>query len=98
MWRLLPGEEPHPPHRHVMSDEVLVILSGRGEFRIGDGVPFEAGPTSVVFAPSGLPHQLRAVSPEPLVWVTFVSPNSRDDREEIVAFADSPAQTEPSLG
>lgn len=43
------------PHIHQEHDEILYILKGEGEFRLGDRtLPFKAG--HVVFIPAGMVH------------------------------------------
>ena len=87
LWQLAPGQDPHPPHRHSQSDEVMIVLSGHGEFQVGDTPEFLAGPMSVVFAPRGVPHTVHVPGPEPLLWLTVVAPNVKDADEEVVAVA-----------
>ena len=85
LWRLPSGQEAHPLHRHPHSDEVIVVLSGSGEFRVGDNGPFTVRPPSVVFAPQGTPHHMRAVGDAPLVWLSFVAPNQPGSDQEDVS-------------
>jgi mannose-6-phosphate isomerase-like protein (cupin superfamily) len=83
LLRLQPGEEPHRPHRHPRADEVLIVMTGRGTFSIGDEPDVEAGPASVVYVPRGILHRIQVPGPEPLVWLSIVAPN-QDTPDEAV--------------
>ena len=52
---LLPGEG-HERHNHPDSDEILYILSGRGEQMVDDSDTFAVGPGQAVFIPKGAFH------------------------------------------
>ena len=56
---LLPGHMPHPPHRHVHS-EFMLIREGQMEFE-NDGKPERVGPGGVMFATSNIMHGLKNV-------------------------------------
>ena len=48
-----------PRHAHAAEDEILVVLSGTVEVRMG-GHAFRYGPGQTVFIPRGLEHEVRA--------------------------------------
>ncbi len=75
MLQLLPGEEPHPRHRHPRSDEVFIVLKGRGEFTIGDAPAVIAGPMTTLYAPANVFHRIRVLGSEPMQWLSVVAPN-----------------------
>ena len=56
---LLPGHMPHPPHKHLHS-ELMLIREGSLEFD-NDGTLQRVGPGSVVFAASNVMHGLKNV-------------------------------------
>ena len=58
--RVPPGFAP-PPHVHQASDEAFLVLDGEVEGFCGDRA-WQAGPGSLVFLPSGIPHGFQ-VSP-----------------------------------
>ncbi|MHB8766950.1 MAG: cupin domain-containing protein [Deferrisomatales bacterium] len=57
LWCLEPGQEIHP-HAHA-GDHVWVVQEGEGWFLTDTGT-HPVGPGSVVFAPAGEPHGMRA--------------------------------------
>lgn len=84
LWQLAPGEQPHPLHRHLQTDELMLVLSGVGVFRVDNGPEFTAGAMSVVYAARGIPHGVRVPGPEPLRWLAIVAPNIDLPDEEVV--------------
>jgi quercetin dioxygenase-like cupin family protein len=90
-----PGDQ-IPLHRHPI-DEVVVIVSGEGEIRLGSKT-FSVGPGSVVFVPAGAPHgtrntgdgalRLHAVAPSTLIEITMLERNPAPGTE-----AAPPSQT-----
>src|SRR5579862_8204262 len=63
---LAPGKLSSPYHFHHANEELLIVLSGRPELRMPDGVR-ELQPGEVVSFPRGPDgaHRLRNESPEP---------------------------------
>jgi mannose-6-phosphate isomerase-like protein (cupin superfamily) len=51
-----------PRHVHERDDELFYVLEGEHVFEVGDR-EFRVGPGGVVFAPRGVPHAQRRVTP-----------------------------------
>lgn len=60
----------HEPHYHPHAEEVVVVTAGRAEQVVGDDT-LKLAPGEACFIPSGVPHQITAVSDEDLVilWI-----------------------------
>ena len=76
-----PGKSACPFHRHHGADELFLILSGTGDYRIGERrLPVKAG--DCLGAPSGGDaHQIFNTGSEPLRYIAF-SNNSPGDVTE----------------
>lgn len=72
VYGLLPGQS-QPGHVHAGSDKVYYVLSGIGEFEVGDQKR-SAGPGCAVFAPAGESHAVANPGPEPLSLLVFMAP------------------------
>ena len=70
---LLPGQG-HERHNHPDSDEILYILSGRGEQMVDDGEPFPVRPGHAVFIPKGAFHSTVNTGWEPLSLLAIYAP------------------------
>jgi len=69
LLRVPPGKESFVHHVHHVDEEWMFVLSGRGELRIGDE-RFDVGPGDFAgFPPRTLPHHLRNVGGEDLVYL-----------------------------
>lgn len=75
---LLPGEG-HERHNHPGSDEILYILSGRGEQMVDDTDTFPVGPGQVVFIPQGAFHSTVNVGWEPLALLAIYAPAGAEE-------------------
>jgi quercetin dioxygenase-like cupin family protein len=54
---LEPGAQPHPPHRHI-EEEIMIVGEGAGEFSI-NGVATQVKTGDMVFAESNVLHGVR---------------------------------------
>jgi quercetin dioxygenase-like cupin family protein len=63
---LNPGESPHPPHRHV-DEEMMIVKEGQLE-AIQEGMTRRAGPGSIIFEASNELHGLRNVGQAPATY------------------------------
>lgn len=73
---LLPGHEPHPPHKHVHA-EFLFMRQGQVEWLV-DGVRRPAGRGDVLYAASNVLHGLRNTGTVPAQYfVVAIGPNLR---------------------
>jgi uncharacterized cupin superfamily protein len=80
-----PGKTAMPFHRHHTSDEMFFILSGSGEYRLGDErLPVRAG--DCLGAPAaGAAHQLFNTGSEPLRYLAL----SNNTNAEVIEYPDS---------
>jgi mannose-6-phosphate isomerase-like protein (cupin superfamily) len=62
-----------PRHVHEREDELFYVLEGEHVFTVGE-VEFRAGPSGVVFAPRGVPHEHRRVVARSGRFLTLISP------------------------
>jgi quercetin dioxygenase-like cupin family protein len=63
---LLPGQMPHPAHKHVHT-EFMLVREGTVEFT-ANGVPRELGPGGIAYAASEEMHGLKNVSSAPVSY------------------------------
>ena len=75
---LLPGKG-HDRHNHPESDEILHILSGRGEQMVDDADTFPVGPGQTVFIPKGAFHSTINTGWEPLVLLAIYAPAGAEE-------------------
>jgi len=69
LWELPPGKRSFPLHAHLVTEEALFVLSGRGQVRTPEGLT-PIGPGDFVsFPPGGPAHQLVNDGDEPLVYL-----------------------------
>ena len=80
-----PGKSACPFHRHHTSDEMFFILSGRGEYRLGDE-RISVGEGDCLGAPAaGAAHQLINTGTEPLRYLAL----SNNTNAEVIEYPDS---------
>jgi uncharacterized cupin superfamily protein len=60
---VLPGEICNPGHIHTECEEVIFILSGKGEIKIGQEV-FSMNPGDAIYLPTGIGHIIRNTGKE----------------------------------
>jgi oxalate decarboxylase/phosphoglucose isomerase-like protein (cupin superfamily) len=70
---LLPGQG-HERHNHPDADEILYVLSGRGEQMVDDADTFPVGPAQAVFIPTGAFHSTVNTGWEPLTLLAIYAP------------------------
>jgi len=70
---LLPGRG-HERHNHPQADEILYVLTGRGEQMVDDGTPFPVTAGQAVFIPTGAWHSTVNTGWEPLTLLAFYAP------------------------
>jgi uncharacterized cupin superfamily protein len=80
-----PGKTSDAFHRHHVADEMFLILSGSGDYRIGDRrLPVKGG--DCLGAPAGgQPHQIINTGSEPLRYLAF----SNNGAAEVIEYPDS---------
>ena len=62
-----------PGHVHESQEEILYILTGKGEFYF-DGVPEEVEPGTCVYVPQGVTHSINNTGEEVLKVIYVFSP------------------------
>ena len=62
-----------PFHKHSREDETFYVVSGTGEFRLGDSTVVR-GAGSVIFGPRDVPHTFRNVGQDDLKCLIVYSP------------------------
>lgn len=73
IWYVPPGEEV-PPHYHPETDDVWVILQGKGEYYLGEGKTEIIEPGMIIPAGKGQIHGAKAIGDEPLVFAAVSAP------------------------
>jgi mannose-6-phosphate isomerase-like protein (cupin superfamily) len=61
-------------HGHAESDKVYVVLSGHGQFTVGD-ISQTLGPNQATLAPAGVDHGVVNDSPGRLTVLVFMAPH-----------------------
>jgi len=87
---LAPGAGP-PVHRHLDEDELIRVLSGRLELRLGDEV-HEVPAGAMFFIPRGAVHVFRNVADEPANLFVVFSPAGMERFFEGAVTASGPEQ------
>ncbi len=80
---VLPGALCSPGHMHTECEEVIFILSGQGEIKIGEEIfPLKVG--DAIHLPTGVPHLIRNTGKETMRMACSFSSNdiSRDLKSE----------------
>jgi mannose-6-phosphate isomerase-like protein (cupin superfamily) len=63
-----------PAHYHTSCDEYLLVVSGRGLFRIAEGDWFEAREGQLIFFKKATVHAIKLLDAEPLVFLAVDTP------------------------
>jgi len=61
-------------HGHADSDKVYVVLTGRGQFTVGESCE-TLGPNQATIAPAGVDHGVVNNSPDRLTVLVFMAPH-----------------------
>ncbi len=69
---LNPGAEPHPPHRHV-EEELLIVTRGSGEIYC-NGKTYPVKPGAVMYTDPNVEHGIKNTGDRPIefYWVKYV--------------------------
>jgi quercetin dioxygenase-like cupin family protein len=67
-----PGSDPGT-HKHETEEEIIYVISGRGETKVGDNV-YSLEPGVAVFTEPGIEHGVKTLGDEPLVMISVFSP------------------------
>ena len=70
---LMPGKG-HDRHNHPDAEEILYVLSGRGEQMVADEEPFPVVPGDTVYVPQGVYHSTVNTGWEPLTLLALYNP------------------------
>ena len=82
---VLPGEVCTPGHTHTACEEVIFILSGKGDIKIGEEVfPMMVG--DAIYLPTGVGHLIRNTGKEMMrMACSFSSPDFSQDLKSVEA-------------
>jgi mannose-6-phosphate isomerase-like protein (cupin superfamily) len=73
-WVEGPPDSEQSTHTHADSEQISVIVRGRGLMKVGDEQQ-EVAAGTLVLIPPGTPHSVRCISREALVYVSAASPS-----------------------
>ena len=71
-----------PTHYHATCDEYLLVVAGRGLFKISEGEWFEARVGQLIFFKKATHHAIRLLDDQPLVFLAVDTP--RRDPKDII--------------
>jgi oxalate decarboxylase/phosphoglucose isomerase-like protein (cupin superfamily) len=92
---LMPGRG-HDRHNHPESEEILYVLSGRGEQMVDDTAPFPIDPGDTIHIPVGVFHSTTNTSWEPLRLLALYNPGGAEKAlKELPDFRELPAGEQP---
>lgn len=74
---LMPGRG-HDRHNHPESEEVLYVLSGRGEQMVDDNSPFPVGSGDTIHVPVAVYHSTTNTGWEPLRLLALYNPGGAE--------------------
>jgi uncharacterized cupin superfamily protein len=82
---VMPGEVCTPGHTHTECEEVIYILSGKGDIKIGEEVfPMKVG--DAIYLPTGVGHLIRNTGKEMMrMACSFSSPDFSRDLKSVEA-------------
>lgn len=94
---LMPGKG-HDRHNHPESEEVLYVLSGRGEQMINDEEPFPITPGDTIYVPQAVFHSTVNTGWEPLQLLAIYNPAGAEAAlTQLPDFREVPAGEVPTL-
>jgi uncharacterized cupin superfamily protein len=102
LWRLRPGQA-STRHRHRVTEEIYVILEGRGRMRVGDDVLTRERVDAVLVEP-GITRQPFNDTDADQLWLVAGAPNEAANTLEMTPeelahlYPDGPRALPPELG
>lgn len=94
---LMPGKG-HDRHNHPESEEVLYVLSGRGEQMVNDEAPFPIAPGDTIYIPQAVYHSTVNTGWEPLQLLAIYNPTGAEAAlSKLPDFREVPAGEIPTL-
>jgi mannose-6-phosphate isomerase-like protein (cupin superfamily) len=72
LTRLLQVRDPVAPHAHSAMDEVLYVVAGEGEIRVGDQTK-AIDPASLTIVPRGVQHAISRRGKNPLIMLSLLT-------------------------
>jgi uncharacterized cupin superfamily protein len=103
LWRLAPGQA-STKHRHIQTEELYVLLEGRGRVRIDAGEPLSLAPLDTLLVEPGSARQLFNDTEADQLWLVVGAPpeaaNTLEMSEEQLRqiYPDGPKALPPELG
>lgn len=92
---LMPGGG-HDRHNHPESEEILYVLSGRGEQMLDDNEPFGIAPGDTIHVPTAVFHSTQNTGWEPLRLLALYNPGGAEKAlEGLPDFRELPPGQEP---
>jgi mannose-6-phosphate isomerase-like protein (cupin superfamily) len=68
-----PGQDAGPAETHA-ADQIVYVIEGEAEVRLGDEPPLTVGPGALVLIPAATLHHVRSVGAAPLFFLTVYAP------------------------
>ncbi len=102
LWRLAPGQA-STRHRHIQTEELYVLLEGRGRVRIGEEEPLTLAPLDSLLVEPGTTRQLFNDTEADQLWLVASAPpeaaNTLEMSEELMRqiYPDGPKALPPEL-
>jgi oxalate decarboxylase/phosphoglucose isomerase-like protein (cupin superfamily) len=90
---VLPGQS-HEWHNHETSEEIVYVISGTGEFTVGEGNRFKIQPGDAIHIPTAVFHDSHNTGWAPLHLLVLYSPAGPEVAEVVGPHRLAPA-TEP---
>jgi quercetin dioxygenase-like cupin family protein len=103
LWRLAPGQA-STRHRHIQTEELYVLLEGRGRVRIDAEEPLTLAPLDSLLVDPGSTRQLFNDTDADQLWLVVGAPPEAANTLEMTAelmrqiYPDGPKALPPELG